>query len=164
MSQAYQSPGNCGLRDPPAISAEDANAGMRGERVSTRLGRDVDEGERKTHNRGALKNTADDPDPPRDDDRPFAADEIGELRDGEGPDEGAGGHGGDDGALSIRGRVAEGVLVSVIGEDAGHGRNVQSEEPTADTCERTDDVLKGERGQPRDGARGVRSVRRDLQG
>lgn len=92
---------------------------------------------RDTYNGGALEDRADDPDPAGKDNGPLAAEEVGKLGDGEGTDEGAGGHGGHDGSLGIGTRVAEGVLVGVIGQDAGHGRDVQSEETTADTCERT---------------------------
>ena len=60
---------------------------------------------------------------------------------GEGADEGAGGHRSDDGALGVGPGVPEGRLVRVIGEDAGHGRDVQTEESTTDTCERPHNVL-----------------------
>ena len=75
------------------------NASRRGARVrerGARQGENMD-----THDRSALENTADDPDPPRDDDRELATEEIGKLGNGEGTDEGAGRHGGDDGALRI---------------------------------------------------------------
>ena len=92
---------------------------------------------RETYDGGALEDGADNPNPAREDDGPLAAEEVGKLGDREGTDEGARRHGGDDGTLSVGTRVAEGVLVGVIGQDAGHGRDVQSEEATADTCERT---------------------------
>ena len=91
--------------------------------------------DKDTHDGGALEDTADDPDPARDDDGELTTEQVGHLGDCEGTNEGAGRHGGDDGALGVGPGVAKGVLVGVIGEDAGHGRDVQTEEPTADTCE-----------------------------
>ena len=111
-----------------------------------------------THDGGTLEDAADDPDPAGDDDGPLAADEVSQLGDGEGTDEGAGRHGGDDGALCIGAGVTEGGLVGVVGEDAGHGRDVQTEEAAADTCERADDVLwaRVSSGQGRGGGGGGR--------
>ena len=96
---------------------------------------------RTTYDGSALEDGANNPNPTRDDDRPLAANNVGKLGDSQGPEEGARRHGSDDGTLRRRVRVAERPLVGVVGEDAGHGRNVQSEETTADTCERTNDVL-----------------------
>ena len=93
-----------------------------------------------TYDGGALENGANDPNPTGDDDRPLAADDIGELGDCQCPEEGASRHGGDDSTLRRGARVVERPLVGVVGEDAGHGRNVQTEETTADTCERAYDV------------------------
>ena len=89
----------------------------------------------------ALEDTANDPDPPAEDNGPLATEVVGEPGDGESAGEGAGGHGGDDGALGVGVGVAEVVLVGVIGEDAGHGRDVQTEETATDTCERPDNIL-----------------------
>ena len=62
---------------------------------------DGDGEEISTHDGGTLEDAADDPDPPRDDDCELATEKIGKLGNGEGTDEGASRHGGDDGALRI---------------------------------------------------------------
>ena len=127
-------------------------------------GIDAGDGVKDTHDGGTLEDAADDPDPAGDDDGPLAADEVSELGDGEGTDEGAGGHGGDDGALCVGAGVTKGGLVGVVGEDAGHGRDVQTEEAAADTCERADDVLWARVAVRDGGVVAVAGARRDVRG
>lgn len=111
-----------------------------------------------THNGRALQDTTEDPDPTGDNDALLAPNLVRQACNDERTDERARGHRRDDRALGVGPWVAERVLVCIIldgasaavssrgementhAEHSGHGRNVQSEEATADTCERADDV------------------------
>ena len=122
----------------------------------------------ETYDRSTLKDTANDPDPTGENDSLFTAKQVCEFCDCESTDEGTSGHGSDDGALGAGARVTESVLVGVVllwarwaavrkwkwrwgkerftyAQDTGHGRDVQTEETTTDTCKGTYDVLEKER-------------------
>lgn len=115
---------------------------------------DTTNAEHTSVNGGALQNTADNPDPSRQNDGFLAANPVREETDDESSDERARGHGRHDGTLGVRAGIVERPLVGVIlryiddkqmktGEirrethvqHSGHGRNVQTEETATDTCE-----------------------------
>ena len=68
----------------------------------------------KTHLRGALEDTADDPNPAGEDDRPLATEVVGKPGDGESTGEGAGRHGGDDATLLGGARVAKVLVIGGV--------------------------------------------------
>jgi hypothetical protein len=110
-----------------------------------------------------LQNASDDPDPARDHDDLLPTDPVREPADDERTGERTGGHGGDDGTLGVRPWVSKRVLVGIVlagvcvrkegmwnnegegnayAQHTGHGRDVQSEQASADTCKGAYDVLE----------------------
>lgn len=81
--------------------------------------------------RGALDDGADYPDNAGQLQGDLSGQPVGEEGRSEGADQGAGGHGGRDGALCVRDRMAEIVLVGGCAEDTAHGADIKTEESTA---------------------------------
>jgi hypothetical protein len=98
--------------------------------------------ERKvTYDGSALQDTAKDPNPTSDDNRVLPSNPVREVRHDQCTNQRSGRHRGDDATLRCRRRVLERPQIGFVVQHAGHRRDIETEEASADTGERADDIL-----------------------